>query len=61
MSTLDKQPEAQDPSALSARILEALKGIRYGNVEITVHDGKVVQIDRREKFRVQPAGADRQD
>ena len=32
-------------------ILLALKGIRYGSVEIVVHDSKVVQIERRERTR----------
>lgn len=36
---------------LEQRILAALNGLQYGAVEITVHEGKVVQIERREKFR----------
>ncbi|HEU5407839.1 MAG TPA: YezD family protein [Nitrospira sp.] len=32
-------------------ILLALKGIRFGSVEIIVHDSKVVQIERKEKTR----------
>lgn len=32
-------------------ILHALKGIRFGSVEIIVHDSKVVQIERKEKTR----------
>ncbi|MBS0151111.1 MAG: YezD family protein [Nitrospira sp.] len=32
-------------------ILDALKGLRYGSVEILIHDSKVVQIERREKTR----------
>jgi hypothetical protein len=32
-------------------ILLALKGIRYGSVEVIVHDSKVVQIERKEKMR----------
>ncbi|MEW5755947.1 MAG: YezD family protein [Pseudomonadota bacterium] len=30
---------------------EAVKELRYGSVEVIVHDGKVVQIERREKLR----------
>ena len=45
----------QGRQQLAAEILEALKGIRFGTVEITVHDGRVVQIDRRERFRYQRA------
>lgn len=33
------------------RIEEALVGLRFGAVEITVHDGRIVQIERREKYR----------
>jgi hypothetical protein len=28
-----------------------LQGMRYGAIEIVVHDGRVVQIERKEKFR----------
>lgn len=34
-------------------ILQALKDLRFGSVEIIVHDSKVVQIERREKVRVE--------
>jgi hypothetical protein len=33
---------------------EALRGLRYGTVTITVHDGAIVQIERAEKKRVPP-------
>jgi hypothetical protein len=52
--------EDSDVRALANEILEALKGIRYGAVEITVHDSRVVQIDRRERFRVQAPTAGKQ-
>ena len=34
-------------------ILQALKDLRFGSVEIVVHDSKIVQIERREKMRVE--------
>jgi hypothetical protein len=34
-------------------ILGAVRGLRYGSVEITVHDGRVVQVERREKYRIE--------
>ncbi|AYN93451.1 DUF2292 domain-containing protein [Pseudomonas sp. LTJR-52] len=34
-------------------IQNALQGLRFGSVEITVHNGQVVQIERKEKFRPQ--------
>jgi hypothetical protein len=33
---------------------EALRGLRYGTVTVTVHDGAVVQVERAEKQRVPP-------
>ncbi|MGZ3424381.1 MAG: YezD family protein [Polyangiales bacterium] len=32
-------------------ILSALRGLRYGSVEIVVHEARVVQITRTEKVR----------
>lgn len=32
-------------------VLSALRGVRYGSVEITIHDSRIVQIERREKLR----------
>ena len=34
-------------------ILEALSGIRFGAVEVLVHDGKVAGIERRERMRLE--------
>ncbi|MDN5943399.1 MAG: YezD family protein [Nitrospira sp.] len=34
------------------QILGALEEIRYGSVEIVIHDSKVVQIERKEKIRI---------
>lgn len=34
------------------RITDALQGLAFGSVEVTVHDGKIVQIERREKTRM---------
>jgi hypothetical protein len=36
---------------LEQQILQAIKHVRYGSVEITIHDAKVVQIERKEKIR----------
>ena len=36
---------------VSRQIAAVLQGIRFGSVEIVIHDGKVVQIERREKLR----------
>jgi len=33
-------------------VAKALAGLRYGSVEITVHDGKVTQIEAKKKIRL---------
>jgi hypothetical protein len=33
------------------RIADQVNGIHYGHVTITVHDGRIVQIDRTERTR----------
>ncbi|QAY68243.1 YezD family protein [Paenibacillus protaetiae] len=33
------------------RIVEQASGLQYGSVIITVHDGRIVQIDRTERTR----------
>ncbi len=38
---------------IAQTILNALRGMRFGSVEITVHDAKVVQIERKEKIRLE--------
>jgi hypothetical protein len=39
------------------QIREALRGLRFGAVNIIVQDGVVVQIDRTEKRRVRQPGS----
>ena len=35
---------------------EAIRALRYGSVEIVVHEGRVVQIETRAKVRFDEAG-----
>lgn len=44
---------AQADESLSL-VREALSGLKYGNVSLTVHEGRVVQIDVTEKKRLKP-------
>lgn len=53
-------PASPDPWLESVR--QAVANLRYGVVQITVHAGKVVQVERTERFRIDlppapPAGA----
>lgn len=37
-----------------ASVREALTGLRYGGIQLTVHEGRVVQIEITEKRRLKP-------
>ena len=37
---------------LTNTILRAIRQIRYGSVEIIIHDSRIVQIERKEKIRM---------
>lgn len=55
-SRLDGAPHRNGPDldgqGLTQHVLDALAGIRFGSVEVVVHDGRIVQIERREKVRL---------
>ena len=37
-------------------VQQKVEGLRYGVVQLVVHDGRVTQIERTEKTRLGPAG-----
>jgi hypothetical protein len=43
--------ENEEHRKLALALLGALKGLRYGTLEVTIHDGRVVQIDRHDRQR----------
>ncbi len=49
--TSDNAPPQQEREVLHA-VLAALRGLRYGSVVLTVHDGHVVEIQKTERLRV---------
>lgn len=56
--TPDRLIASPDPDTVPAEVLTALarlmRDTRFGSLEITVHDGRVTQIERREKLRFSP-------
>lgn len=40
-----------EPVEVLVNVAEALKGVRFGQVTITVHEGQVVQMERMERTR----------
>lgn len=47
-----EQAARRVPADIKQEILRAVAGIEYGSVEVVIHDGKVVQIECRERIRV---------
>lgn len=57
MSSLN--PAVDDTEEVIAVLRETLRAVRFGSIEVVIHDGRVVQIDRKEKLRFQPGSEDR--
>jgi hypothetical protein len=38
-------------NSLVKELLSAINSLRFGSVEITIHEGRVTQIEKREKVR----------
>ncbi|HEV8644304.1 MAG TPA: YezD family protein [Burkholderiales bacterium] len=55
------QADSPVSSMVEQEILRAVARIEYGSVEVVIHDGKVVQIECREKIRVARDEAGRKD
>jgi hypothetical protein len=45
------QFESDQDDEIIRRIAQAISGVRYGSVEVVIQDSRVVQIERKEKFR----------
>ncbi|HEX3132435.1 MAG TPA: YezD family protein [Planctomycetota bacterium] len=39
------------PTPQEVELLRLLRGVRYGQVVVQVHDGRLVQIERTERYR----------
>lgn len=59
MSTTQQPVDEQNDASSLQEIARALQGLRFGALEITVHNGQIVQIERKEKIRL-PAASRRQ-
>ncbi len=46
--TTQREPRATE---IANQIADILQEIKFGSIEITIHENKVVQIERKEKLR----------
>jgi hypothetical protein len=51
-----KNTKIQQTALIASQITQMLEGIRFGSIEIIIHDNKVVQIERKEKMRPEVLG-----
>ena len=51
ISTSNQDPEGLAPEVIDA-LLRLAGSIRFGSIEIVVHEGRITQIERREKLRL---------
>ncbi len=56
LDKLEKAAASDSINSLVGQVCEAVSGIRFGSVEIVIHDGRVVQIERRERVRLERQG-----
>ena len=45
-------PPASLPASLVRRLEQVLRGLRYGTIQLVVHDAQVVRIERLERIRL---------
>ena len=55
MSNESKEPVAGDQLKWLELVAQQVKSLRYGVVEIVVHDSRVIQIERTERLRLDKA------
>jgi hypothetical protein len=51
LSPAKQFPLSQEEEEILGKVLEAVRQIKFGYIQITIQDGRVVQIDRTEKQR----------
>lgn len=56
-NTPDQDDTAGHAQEVLSYIEAAIASLRYGTLALTIHDGRVVQIERTEKLRLDPPAA----
>jgi len=54
LGSFSSEPESHQQ--ILERIAHAISGLRFGSVEVVIQDSRVVQIERKEKFRFDKDG-----
>jgi hypothetical protein len=55
-SRREGEPEQDNGDEILRRIASAISGVRFGSIEVVIQESRVVQIERKEKFRFDKNG-----
>ena len=55
---MDTEKELKDEN-IAKDIVRAAKGIKFGYIQVIIHNSKIVQIDKTEKIRLDPGMVDK--
>lgn len=47
-----RSPDLSEDGEIARRIIEAIRSVRFGHVQIIIQDSRIVQIDKTEKVRL---------
>ncbi len=53
---VQSEQDSGNENEILRRIAIAISGVRFGSVEVVIQDSRVVQIERKEKFRFDKNG-----
>ena len=51
-SRSSRRPDLSEDGEIVRQIIEAVRSVRFGQVQIIIQDSRVVQIDKTEKVRL---------
>jgi hypothetical protein len=58
IATVEKLADSRHslPEEVLGTLARLIREVRFGSIEIIVHEGRITQIERREKVRFGPSG-----
>ena len=60
LATAEEQGDALTlPEEILGTLVRLIREVRFGSIEIIVHEGRITQIERREKVRFASSGPQR--
>jgi hypothetical protein len=62
LATAEELADARTlPEEVLGTLVRLIREVRFGSIEIVVHEGRITQIERREKVRFASSGPQRKD